>query len=637
MNKDDTIPDHGDILFQGKRPAIFIELTDLLRKNSIGTTILLIEKYGELGGERKRKKYILYVNCLYELTLGELKDQNNRKELCQTLLDHLQNNIEESEHSISFWTSSKYPDQILSVIALELMALRIDYRALWKHRSPNEKDSIFGDFAIDLCRKGKYDAALWLVRQIENDHLKCSILTLIGESLAKDDRIPEAFETVKEITFNDARANKKYEALANIYTILSTGNNRPDAEKAISLAMASIENDRYEDVKFKNVKDLCRRIATTGELNRIIILVKTYEYSEETNTFLKFAGRILGDKEILRDRDKTLEWRSEAYMAAFEVFESAGNTNKSGRLLKLASKAAGKIKSDFYSRNALTNIAVTLAKNGRIADAVNTISDLKNDSGINQVYEALSLTLSENGQHEEAFKYALMIGYNINKFKCLLNIASNLIKNGNTELADKTIKEAETTAFEIAKGVDSNPSRKNIQVIQLSEFLAETGFAEKAFELNRKITDPLECDQSLEIISIALAKKGDIKASMLAAERIVNDYDRATAFVSLYGLLAQTGRIDVASDCLLKSFEIAGKIQDNYYRDSVYENIAEKKALSGKVTEALSVADLIKDAGKKLIVYNKIADILSESNRTSEAISIMEQIAFIDSEDKTFI
>ena len=200
----------------------------LIAASDIDLALKRIESFGGTDEDGVKRRFILYMLCLMELTLLESKDKSFRKAAIEKLLNHLDEQLP-LDQSILNWNDF-FPSYIVFQMACEWAALGQGYRIVFKRtddwgkdwikeKGPytdlqfevllecargisddNVKSRALNNISAELAKQGKIEAALECARGISDDGNKSSVLTEISAELAKQGDWQLAESTGMKIT-----------------------------------------------------------------------------------------------------------------------------------------------------------------------------------------------------------------------------------------------------------------------------------------------------------------------------------------------------------------------------------------------------------------------------------------------------
>jgi hypothetical protein len=116
------------------------QIVTLVAEGDIETALKRIEAFGGMDKEGLRRKFILYMLCLMELTLLDSEDKPFRKETIEKILKHFGENIP-TNHSILNWNDF-FPSYLVFLMACECAELGLDYLIVYDYAKGLEFDWI---------------------------------------------------------------------------------------------------------------------------------------------------------------------------------------------------------------------------------------------------------------------------------------------------------------------------------------------------------------------------------------------------------------------------------------------------------------------------------------------------------------
>jgi hypothetical protein len=228
------------------------QIVALVAEGDFESALKRIEQFGGNDKEGLKRKFILYMLCLMELTLLDSKVKPFRKEGIEKLLKHLEEEIP-VDHSLVNW-GEFFSSYLVFLMTCEWNTLNLDFLIVYKRTSFWES---FWIEEIDLKLNVIYDVLLKLVPYISEDEEKVKTLRIIIKNkLFKRHRYSKLIDIVNEKIESIEKNQlfkKKDNSIANIFedilydkelNMLNSFNKDEElAEKSIKL----LKNDQFID------------------------------------------------------------------------------------------------------------------------------------------------------------------------------------------------------------------------------------------------------------------------------------------------------------------------------------------------------------------------------------------------------
>ena len=516
------------------------QIVALVAEGDIAAALKRIEQFGGNDKEGLKRKFILYMLCLMELTLLDSKDKPYRKEGIEKLLKNLDEQLT-VDHSVLNW-GGFFSSYLMFHMACVWDDYGLDYLIVYKHTKDGTRDGENQD--TWLTEKGPYNATQFEVL------IACA----------------------RGISFN----LRKSRALSDIATELSKQGKVEEAASAMQEALICAKGISDDSFKSDALSGIATELAKQGKV-------------EEAVSAMQEA--LICAEGISDDWGKS---------RALEGI--ATGLAKQGKVEEALTCASG-ISSDIFKSSALSSIATELAKQGKVEEALIcacTIVHFRDTMGISSDWvksRALSYITNEfakQGKVEEALNSARDISSDYWKSRALSDIATELSKQGKVEEAASAMQEALTCARSIS--CDYWKSRA------LSGILAKQGKVEEAamqeaLNCARGISTDWEKGRAFSVIATELIEHGKIKEAASAMQEAIIyfrgisfDWGKSLALTGIATGLAQQGREEEAALAMQEALTCALGISDDRAKSLALRGIATELAQQGKVEEALTCA-----------------------------------------------
>ncbi len=570
----------------------------MVANNEIDLALKRIESFGGADKDGVKRRFILYMLCLMELTLLDSKDKPFRKGGIEKLLNHLDEQIP-SDKSIINWDAF-FPSYTMFLMACEWADLGLNFLIVYKRTTYLDIDW--------LPEKGPYndlqfEVLLECASGISDDSAKISALKDISTELAKQGKVDEALACASGISDDYLKRSP----LKDISTELAKQGKVDEA-----LACASGISDDYW--KSSALKDISTELAKQG---------KVEEGASAMQEALGCARGISDDY-----------WKSSALKDISTELAKQGKIDKGASAMQEALGCASGISDDYWKSSALKDISTELAKQGKVDEALACASGISDDSAKSSALKDISTELAKQGKVEEcvsvmqeALGCARGISHGNWKISALKDISTELAKQGKVEEGASAMQEA----LACAKGI-SDDYWKNIPLTDISTELAKQGKVEEALACARGISDDLAKSSALKDISTELAKQGKIDEGASAmqealgcARGISDDSAKSSVLKDISTELSKQGMIDEGASAIQEALACARGISDDYWKSSALKAISTELAKQGKVDEALACASGISDDSAKSSALKDISTELAKQGKVEEGASAMQE------------
>jgi hypothetical protein len=196
------------------------QIVELVAQNDMEAALARIQSFGGNDKEGLKRKFMLYMLCLMEVTLLDSKDQPWARDAAEKLLRHFDDNLPKADHSILNWNDF-FPSYLVFQIACRLAEQELDYRLIYQRTDSWKSDWI--------AAKGPYSQMQFDVLRncasgISDAQEKSEALSSISTELAKQGKFEEAASAMQEALVcasGISDEGKKSWALSSIATELS--------------------------------------------------------------------------------------------------------------------------------------------------------------------------------------------------------------------------------------------------------------------------------------------------------------------------------------------------------------------------------------------------------------------------------
>jgi len=651
------------------------QIVALVAEGDFDSALKRIAHFSGNDKEGLKRKFILYMLCLMELTLLDSKDKPFRKEGIEKLLKHLDEQLP-VDHSILNWIDF-YPSYTVFLMCFEWAALGLDYLIVNKRTDDFQNDwngllksSSNPYLLFPIKEKGPYNNLQFEVlkecaRGLCSEKLKSRYLAIISTELKKQRQIEKAASTIQEAleyAQDISDDSIKCIALANISTELIKQN---QIEKARFLLLEAIECAR----------GISNEIEQKGALEHIsnekMYCCTELAKQEKVKEAIEFAQDISDDSiksiaiaNISTELAKLGKFK-EAQTQIQQALECARSLSidlqKATPLAKISTELAkqGKIEEaasvmqealncyrnisfddhffDLVKNIGLTDISTELAKQGKIEEAFNCTKDINDYSDKSTAVLAISSEFAKQGKIEKALDCTKHINVNSDKSKALMNISAMLFKNGKLEDAALFMQEA----FKYHQEINYDYFKSAV-LANIAKDLAKQGATEEALEYLSGITYWREKRDALNYISIQFATKGKYEEAVECALSMYNMFEFSESGVKdVTTELYSQGRAEEVRSFISSTLKCLKSMPYSVSKVYALAAISIELAKLGEIEEALTCArGIINSQGEieealtfargiinlqKIISLTVISTELFKKGKIKEAASVIEE------------
>ncbi len=642
------------------------QIVALVANNEIDLALKRIESFGGNDKEGLKRKFILYMLCLMEMTLLDSKEKPFRKTAIEKLLNHFDENMP-VDHSILSWNTF-FPSYTMFLMACKWAELGLDYLLVYKRTDFWESDWISENGTFDDLQ---FEVLKECIREIDNEQA----IATISSELAKIDKIEEALEFSNTISYEFFKS----EPFATIsIQLVKKGRN----EEALALARG-ISLDYWKNIALGYIST---ELAKQGEIEEvasvmreIIACAKGIKEQFEKSQTLKIISIALAEQGKIEEalayaRSISLDdWKIVALSYISTELAKQGKIVASTSLIQEAIACAQGINNKLVKSGVISEISTELAKQGKIEESQTCARGIIDEEIKNDTLANFSSELVEWGKIEEAIGNAREISYKWQKSKVLSKISTDLTKLGKNETADSVMEEAidcvREINYEVTKSrvlleisteyIKQGKSEKVASMIKLalqcSVGISGEGFIDNALFLisielakQGKIEEAFVCvggihfkfwkDDALNNISIELTKQGKIKEALASArgisvaKDIISINGKSDAISNIYNELFIQGKIEEATSILQEAIEYARDIIDEHDKSKALTAISNVLAEQGKneqaselLNEAIECSLKFCDEREKIKVLSAITCSIAKQGRMEEANDVMQK------------
>jgi hypothetical protein len=605
-------------------------IIELVKINDIEIALQRIDAFGgndELGLKRK---FILYMLCLMELTLLDSQCKLFSKDAIFKLLKHLEENLP-VDYSILDWNEF-FPSYLVFLVSCELANLDLEFlfiyrRAQYWNIDWLEENGPYGETQIKVL----YDSA----QIIKNEIKLNTMLVSLSSIYTKQGKVEEGELILKKaIDFSNGISNNydRNIILTAITTTLAKNGKLEDA-------LATCHNINIEYEKNKALLPIISALAMNGEMD------KSIEYANNISDYFLKSSALLSisrafDKQGKVEESNLLinqsiecalniinkfkkpenELVKESHISALlEISIELANQGKaelSKSLMNQSIECAYSIVDEYEKINVLIPITRELQKQGKLNESELVIKNSIYFANCNrfQYWKNKSLVfiskeLARQGNLDQALKCTYNIDNNYQKITAFSSISEVLAKQNNIPVVLVVLKKSLTHI----NGINKFEKSKAIETF--SKLMANQGNLEKAIECARNISPEHDYDNTFIHFTALLVKQGDIEKSLEYANDISDEYLKSRLLNSISNELVKQGYIDKAIECV-KS------ISSNIDKDEALGNISSELAIQGNIEDAIIHSNNIRNKSNRFKIFKFIIFELIKKDKIEEAMII---------------
>jgi hypothetical protein len=589
------------------------QVLSLVANGEIDLALKRIENFGGVDEEGLKRKFILYMLCLMELTLLDSKNKPHSKIAIEKLLNHLDDQIPLDNSPINW--NDFFSSYLIFQMACELADLELDYSIVYKRTNKWNSDwimdngpysdlqfqvllecalgisynesalgisynkSALSEISAELAIQGKIDKAIMVASWIGDEERKSFALSKKSTELIKQGNIEEALECTNSIS----NGHYKYVALIEIITeAVKQGQIEiaidcvswisDDNEYWKSFALSKMSSELAKQRKVEEAASIMQKALDCIDFHlspncyALINISRELAKQGQLERAASFMQEALDIARYMFDNEEKIS----ALNAISLELAKQGRVDEALECVCSISEIINNTDYEYYKDEALSNISGELVKERKALEALKFARGINNEGTKSIALSKISTELAKQGQEEKAasvMQEALELAnsnYNYiervyTKFSkpiksvALRNISTELGKQGNWCLAASNIMES--LALECAR-----PSWWNSDLEDISAELAKQGKIEEALACARDITDEDRKSRALKCISAELAKTGKIEEALAYARGINDNGTKSIALSKISTELAKQGQEEKAASVMQEALELANSL-----------------------------------------------------------------------------
>ncbi|MFG2863604.1 hypothetical protein [Streptomyces sioyaensis] len=402
--------------------------------------------------------------------------------------------------------------------------------------------------AGEMAAAGRTDAAVALVRTIDDPFWRVSSLANVARALVRDGRIVDAHDLIEECCTSLGSIThlpRREQAISGLAHLLASSGRMT---QATNMVQGIASPSRRESA----VITLATVLAEAGEADRASELVRTInDHNRGARALADLAGVLARAgraqeaaalaREIMYD-----SWEVAALTGVAKAQVGNGGITQATALFSEAAEVARNIGDPDRRASTLATLATAVARAGLTIQAVALVREITTPQWRTTGLAEVALVLAESGHTDAAVDLA--------------GEATDAVRGGATAHTD------------VRSQVD------------LVAAVLETGRFDVAVELARDIRDPTSRDRALALVARALATSGDART---AAEMI---FDIADGFVRRRTLPTVVRGLIESGD-FGKAMGLISEVPGLVTRRGLVEEVVHALARVGEVETALSLVE----------------------------------------------
>ena len=596
-------------------------IVELVAQNDMDTALQRIESFGGNDKEGLQRKFILYMLCLMELTLLDSKDKPFRKEAIEKLLKHLDDNLP-VDHSVLNWNDF-FPSYLMFQMACVCEEIETNYIAVYKR-------TFWWDFDW-VAQRGPYSRLEFNVLLNSAFGIESCIVIIIKE-LAKQGDFMEALNSANNICDDELKSL----SLANISTSQANCGLLESAFHTMEVALKCARGITDSEIKSISLIGIACELALQGKLkesntlleNTIIYVCEIsddYEKSKQLEILsIKLAEQ--GAFELALSVVKAIEHEETKIRTLFSISTQLlrhGHSEKTLEVIKEANSFADNKSDDYNNHFLFGDIAVELLKQGKVNEALAIVNQIYDKEQMDAVLVDIAIQIAELGFVEKAIDSIKEIKSAFERFRFTLALHSKLNMPGKLDEAQLLVEGLDDPYFiSLAKCEISSELIKKNEINKAGNLMQEA--LNSAFSIS--YNDEWNKCQILKVISIELARQGNIKASFDCFREGGNFFDSNGVLCSINSEYALKVMLREISFVFQEALSKVNGVLDPFKRVELLFAILKNMVLTGRSEEAILFAQGLREVDDRNIAISNISIGLIELGFTDKAIACAYRI-----------
>jgi len=627
-----------------------------------GDIDLALKRIGSFGGTDKegvRRRFILYMLCLMELSFGKSINPLNKKTAIAKILQHLDEQLP-LDHSILDWNEF-YPSYLMFQMACDWADWGLDYLPVYRRTkdldlewlinkgpfsnlqvevlvacakgigSNSQKNNALKNISVELAKQGLVEKALACANGISDDWEKSSALKYISAEMAKQGLVEEALTCATGISID----REKSGALGKISSELAKQRLVDQAESAMQEALTCATGIIVDWEKSKALGNISSELAKQGLVDQAASAMQeslacANEISDdwERSIALEEISSELAKQGLIEEALSCANRISEDWAKSRGLTAISLELAKQG-LVEDAIACADDISIDFIKCSALEGISLELVKQGLVDEALACANGIRGDWRKSEALRHTSSELAKKGFLEKALACANGISVDWVKSSALKDISSELAKQGLADKAASTLQEA----LACAKGISMDWA-KSCALKEISSELAKQGLVDQAASALKEdlvcakgLNDDWAKSRALRSISSELAKQGLVEDAFACTNGIGDSWGKSRVLKDISSELAKQGLVDQAASAMQEALAFAEEISEVWEKSCALGEISSELAKQGHVEKSLACVNGISDNWGKSGALKAISSELAKQGHIEKALACANGIS----------
>jgi hypothetical protein len=596
----------------------------MVADGDIDTALERIEKFGEEDKEGLKRKFILYMLCLMELTLLESKSKSYRIEAIQEIFQQLDKNIPSDQPKIFDWNDF-FSSYLVFKLICELELLGVNYSCLF-YKTTNWNLDWISEKTISI---EQFDVLLKIKSSIKEYETQKRITREIIASIANGGETEKALEIAEKLSHDDLVIVKAITSF--ISAELDKGITYCSEIKDIQTRAVFVKERVLIFLSAQNTLaaiQLARSLPKCKIKSSILLNISLLLFSEEKK---EFAEIILKESYEAKEEDHKFiyrDYKSVKYNKFEQIrdFNSVNRINYSREINQILEMV------EFNNFNfALLSAEKLIDTNLSYYAKCKIAEKMSNSRYQEQAYQIYLQVIEKLDTHLTDSELHFICKCCIEGLICLGKIQEGILLMKKYSLyhlnylfvhylTDDIQSCFNQLLSELKTKIDVDFKEKNKLNTEFSSILLRKGYFEKSNEIANKITDQVIRLKILESIAEELLNKNKFDELIELVQNSLTKDDVSKWVLFIVDKLLENQQVESASSYLTKT-------RSKQTKSLIVEKISIELAKQGKLEESFSCIERITSHEVKQTVLAAIAFEVLKHDEFEQAIKISNSIS----------
>ena len=579
-------------------------IVGLVVQSEIDIALQRIEAFGWNDKEGLRRKFILYMLSLMELTFNSDMDLPKQKKKIGKILRHFDDNMPVDDYILDW--NDFFPSYLIFEMTCKWAELGLDYLIVYKRSTTrysfrqfygNAGDGWEMDWInlIGFIDPNQFEVLLSSSRGINNHWSKRNALKEIANRLYENGQKEESVLVTSELL----TLSKSLDDESDVESILKDIAIIWTRQGLLNDALNIVNKITDETIKDEVYSDMAFEISKQGDKSGSISIVQ----------------KIIDESEKIRALKRI-----------------AIDLGKQGKIEESLEIARG-LNSEFHKCHAIMEISklVDTDKSVTILKESLDIATDTNDAGLfDSILVDIAIEYVKHSLYEESLQISGSITNEREKGLALFGIAFQLSKQNKKEESSGIFQES----VEIINGIE-NISEKDSGLKEIAIELSRQGRIEESLDIVDIISDQNDLNSAFREIAVELVKQGKLAESIDIARRSSDKESLNNTFKDILIELSGKKQYEALAVVLFESIISARGTDNENQRSNILKDIVSDCIKNGQRNRSLEIAGSITVEQIRFDALGIIAVELTKQNNLKDSLSIVSSIGDSLAENNT--